>query len=86
MMISCKKASRLSSESLERPLSFWERIRLRFHCRMCSWCGGHDRDIKAVHEACHHEATDDSPTEELSPQARERIMAIVREHMESDRK
>ena len=84
MMINCKKASQLSSESQERALTFWERLRLRFHCRMCVWCGGHDTDIKAVREACRHEADDESPTEELSPQARERIMKLVREHLDSE--
>ena len=84
MMISCKKASQLASESLERQLSWWERLRLKFHCGMCHWCGGHAEDMEKVRNACRCKTSDSSPTEELSPEARERIMAIVRQHLDDE--
>lgn len=38
MMISCREASRLISASLDRPLSGWERGKLRFHLFLCGNC------------------------------------------------
>ena len=83
MKISCKEASRLSSQSLERTLSWWERVKLRFHNRLCGWCGGHDSDMQAVHKACRC-AGGDSPTEELSAEAKQRILAIIRAELAND--
>ena len=37
-MISCKQASRLASEQLERNLSLWERAQFRLHLAMCGGC------------------------------------------------
>jgi hypothetical protein len=37
-MISCKKASRLASEQLERKLSLRERFLLRLHLAYCAGC------------------------------------------------
>lgn len=37
-MISCKKASRLSSEQLERQLTLRERFLLRWHLAYCAGC------------------------------------------------
>jgi len=34
----CKLATRLASDALERPLSFFEGLRLRLHLAMCSPC------------------------------------------------
>ena len=37
-MMSCKEATHLMSEDLERPLSRRERVALRLHLMMCSGC------------------------------------------------
>ncbi|AUM00218.1 hypothetical protein B4966_08600 [Rhodocyclaceae bacterium] len=37
-MLSCKEATRLCSEALDRPLSLRERLALRMHLMMCSGC------------------------------------------------
>jgi hypothetical protein len=84
MMINCKEASRLASHALESPLSWWQRMKLRFHARLCSWCGGHHRDMRTLRKACQCNDADESPTEELSPEARQRIMAVVREHLDEE--
>lgn len=38
MMLSCKEATRLMSETLDRPLSLRERMALRLHTLICSGC------------------------------------------------
>jgi hypothetical protein len=50
MMISCREAARLSSEALERPLYFAERVALRFHLLLCSACARYDDQIAFLHE------------------------------------
>ena len=37
-MISCKEASRLASQQLERKLSLRERLLLRWHTAYCTGC------------------------------------------------
>jgi len=38
MKHACRKISELASDSLDRPLSVWERVRFRFHLSICSSC------------------------------------------------
>jgi hypothetical protein len=38
MMLSCKEASRLVSQGLDRKLGFGERIALRVHLAICDGC------------------------------------------------
>lgn len=37
-MLTCKQASQLVSQSLDRPLSWSERVQLRFHLLICNAC------------------------------------------------
>ncbi len=37
-MLTCKKAARLMSEGLDRPLGVGERLRLRLHLVFCRGC------------------------------------------------
>jgi hypothetical protein len=45
---SCHYASRLASDSLDRPLNLWERLRLKLHLSMCSNCQDCDNDLKLM--------------------------------------
>ena len=38
MRLSCRKASRLISDGLDRPLTRYERVSLGFHLLMCGNC------------------------------------------------
>ena len=38
IMLTCKEASRLSSEGLDRKLGFRERLLLRMHLALCEGC------------------------------------------------
>ena len=38
MMLSCKEASRLVSQGLDRKLGFGERVALRVHLAICDGC------------------------------------------------
>ena len=58
MMISCIEAGRLLSESLDRKLTFWEKIKLRFHAFICSSCARGGRQVILVDEAARRLAAD----------------------------
>lgn len=49
MMITCKKAAELTCQGMDRPLSLWETLRLRFHVLMCAACKGFQRQNEALH-------------------------------------
>lgn len=49
--ISCRKASRLISDSLDRPLTLPERLRLRLHLGICSRCRRFDRQLTMLRKA-----------------------------------
>ena len=38
MKHACKQATRLASDSLDRPLTLWERFKLKLHLSMCNSC------------------------------------------------
>lgn len=48
MKKACHYASRLASDSLDRPLSLWERIRLKLHLSMCTNCQNCDSNLKLM--------------------------------------
>lgn len=77
-MVSCKEVSRLLSESMERKLSFWERIGLWFHLSMCKLCKGFSKDLQQLREAARRHAQDVASDATdldaaLSPESRERM-------------
>ncbi len=49
-MLSCKEAIKLASQNLDRELSFWERIGLRFHVAMCNACSAYKRRIEDLNK------------------------------------
>ena len=55
-MMSCKEVSRLLSESMERRLSFWQRVGLWFHLSMCKLCKGFSKDLQQLREAVRRQA------------------------------
>jgi hypothetical protein len=52
--LSCREASRLISESLDRELSRRERWSLRFHTLLCRACQRFARQTKLIREALTH--------------------------------
>ena len=77
-MLSCKEVSYLVSESLDRRLPFWQRVRVRLHLLMCRFCARFRRQTLFLRAAARHylmavESTDNVASVGLSPEARERI-------------
>jgi len=72
---SCREATRLQSEAMDRPLRLRERIGLRIHLFLCRWCRRYGRQIGFLRAAAHeHEKLDQTlPPQTLRPEGKERI-------------
>ncbi len=87
MMASCKEASRLSSDALNRRLTLRERISLRTHLLMCEACRRFQRQLAFLHKAAEQVGTDGTgQVIALSPAARERIADHIKSADNSPRR
>lgn len=62
-MLSCKEATRLVSEGLDRELPFWRRLGLRLHVVMCWGCSRYTRQITALNRLITDHYGEDPPAE-----------------------
>jgi hypothetical protein len=51
MILTCKEASRLVSQGLDRELGFGERLRLRVHLLICNACTNFSRQLDFLRRA-----------------------------------
>jgi len=49
--LSCKEASRLLSQSLDRDLTLGEHARLRLHLTLCDACRNFNQQLKQLRQA-----------------------------------
>lgn len=77
-MLSCKEVTELISQSQDRQLPWYQRLRVRLHVLMCRACGRFRRQMLFLREALRHwrgavENEDAASEPVLSEEARERI-------------
>lgn len=81
-MISCKEASELISQSLDRRLSFAERVRIRIHLLVCQACTQYGKQLSFLHIAASRFSKGmehgDQEASRLSPEARHRIKKALK--------
>mgnify|MGYP007071000102 CR=1 FL=1 len=77
---SCREATRLQSEAMDRPLSLRKRIGLRIHLMLCRWCRRYGKQIGFLRSVAHeHEKQEATlPPQTLRSEARERIKARLK--------
>lgn len=83
-MLSCKEISELVSQSLDQPLPWSKRVRVRLHLAMCGLCRGYRNTILSLRENIRKtrpEPGEDGldPGLRLPPAARERIRRRLRQ-------
>ena len=80
-MLSCKEATRLVSEQLDRKLPFWKRVSLRMHVVLCRGCSRYRRQITTLDRvvADHYRFDEPAETSERLPDnALQRIKSSLR--------
>lgn len=77
---SCREASRLQSEQMDRPLSRLQRIGLRIHLLLCRWCRRYGSQLQFLRRVAREPGPRNSHADKvsLSPEARERMKRMVR--------
>lgn len=78
----CSDVTQLLSESLDRPLSVLERLKVRVHYLVCVWCERYGRQLHflrgAMRSNSERMAEQAPPQGDLPPEARNRINARLR--------
>ncbi len=76
---SCREATRLQSEAMDRPLSLRKRIGLRIHLALCRWCRRYGMQIGFLRSVAHEHHEETLPAQTLRPEAKERIKERLKE-------
>lgn len=78
----CKDITRLLSASLDRKLSWRQRLSIRLHCFICIWCERYGEHLGWLRQWSRHtpEHTHEMGGGQLSAEARERIKRALRKH------
>ena len=79
--MSCEHAAGLASQSLDRKLTFGERVQLAFHHMICVWCKRYHKQVHGIHDILQEagdEATDHLEMS-LSEAARNRLESCIHE-------
>ena len=79
-MPTCRQASRLQSEGLDRRLSLPKRLGLRLHLLACRWCRRYGNQIRFLRQALRERPEDvtGAAPGTLSAEARERLQRALR--------
>ncbi|MBD3241483.1 MAG: zf-HC2 domain-containing protein [Chitinivibrionales bacterium] len=78
-MVSCREASRLTSESLDRPLGRRERFALRLHLLLCGACSRYHRQLSTMRRVIRFMSRHPAAVHQLSPSAKERIRRSLKD-------
>jgi len=78
-MLSCKQASQLVSQGLDKKLSTRELIALKFHLFLCKYCSRFNRQLKNLHVVISNmgKQVEDDANITLPPETKKRIMDSV---------
>jgi len=80
--LNCHDASRLVSESCERPLTFGETMKLRILCLLCPFTARYQKQVGLMHQKlseCGAEIPENAVPKSMSTECKERIRAKLAE-------
>lgn len=81
--MTCKEATQLVSESLDKELPLYKRLALQAHFRICVFCERYGRQLLFLRETFQEYSRkvgdEESPSHSLSPESRERLKRKLRE-------
>jgi len=75
LMLNCKQASQIISQSLDNPLSWSDRTKLKFHLFLCRACNRFSHQLRLLSDAIQRikNDTENDNSIELSLEAKARI-------------
>lgn len=75
-MITCKQASQIISQSLDNPLSWSDRMKVKFHLFICDACTRFNRQLHLISNALKsmRSDTENDSTIQLTSEAKIRIL------------
>ena len=78
-MLSCKQASKIISQALDRKLTTGERFNLKLHLLMCKYCTYFSQQLQTLRAAMSASvcSIENDSTIEMSAETRKRIAALV---------
>lgn len=78
-MLSCKQASQIISQSLDRPLTMRERFALKLHLLICKYCKRFSQQIQTLRVAMNQmiNSIENDNTTEMPSTVKERIANTV---------
>ena len=78
-MLSCKQASEVISQSLDRKLTTWERLNLKLHLLICKYCRYFSQQLQTLRVAvkANVSSIENDNTIGMSNEAKKRISALV---------
>lgn len=85
LTLRCEGASELASQSLDEPLGLAERLALRGHLFVCVPCRRFRQQLRLLRDAHRREPAPSESSESLSPEAKARMVAAVRDAIAEDR-
>ncbi len=79
LMLTCKQASRIISQSLDKPLSWSDRMKLKFHLFICDACTNFNRQLRLIRNAIQHmrHETENDTSIQLNLDAKARIKQAI---------
>lgn len=78
-MIDCKQASQLISKSLDRPLSWRERLEVRFHLLICQYCKRFSQQLLTMRKALSRlsQSIENNPDIRLPSETKSKIASSI---------
>jgi len=78
-MLTCKQASQIISQSLDKPLSWSDRLKLKFHLIICAACNRFNQQLHWLNTAVKRliQATENDDTIQLSLEAKARMTKAI---------
>jgi hypothetical protein len=79
MMLSCKEASQIISQSLDRPLTMRERFGLKLHLLICKYCKRFSQQLQTIRVALKltTSAIDNDDTIKMPSETKKRLMQSI---------
>ena len=81
-MPSCKETARLVSESMDRKLPLWQRIILKMHLMMCTYCARFKQQLQILRRASRFDdETETAASTRMPEEMRQKIKSTLRDHI-----